>query len=267
MVSELPARHILVILDSCHSGLALGGSFSQSRGDDRYLNDMSRNVSRTVITSAQGDQTAADQGPVPSHSLFTGLLMQGLQTGKAENDGKGWVSSLHLGAYVQHEVGAAPDSRQTPAFGSFYHGDNGDLVLAVPHSGPMANEQPAAGSFAVPNTPAGTVNDADKQEIQGVLDRYAAGFNQKDVKLIQAVWPSIPKEQVKNIRDFLKDRKTVNMVLSITAATAAGKRITVDCSQTLQFDDHGKEKTQTNPITLYVIKRDVGWEIDFIPNF
>jgi len=347
MVSDLPARHILVILDSCHSGLALGGSFSPSRGDDRFIADMERHVSRTVITSAQGDQTAADLGPLPDHSLFTGLLIQGLETGKADNDGNGWTSALHLGAWVQHEVGVADESRQTPAFGSFYRGDSGDLVLYAPNAVPIPSSPASASadSFLVLNSPVGAeihideqavghstggpfrvkvqpgnrlvevflpgyapwkqsvpvesgtqasveasliplpapaenptlqappaipaVDEEDRKQIQQLLDRYTAGFDQRDVKLIQTVWPSIPKEQVKNIRDFLKDRKSVSMKLTMTDAVAAGKRITVDCTQTLQYDDPqtGKEKTQTNAITLYVVKRDAGWQIDFVPNF
>jgi hypothetical protein len=298
-----------------------------------------------VITSAQGDQTAADLGPLPDHSLFTGLLIQGLETGKADNDGSGWVSTLHLGAYVQHEVGVADESRQTPAFGSFYRGDSGDLVLYAPNAVPIPSSPAPEDSFLVLNSPLGaeihideqavghstggpfrvkvqpgnrlvevflpgyapwnqsvpvesgtqanvvanlvplpapaanptvqappaipTVDEEDKKQIQQLLDRYAAGFDQKDVKLIQTVWPSIPKEQVKNIRDFFRDRKSVSMKLTMTDAVAAGKRITVDCTQTLQFDDPqtGKEKTQTSSITLYVVKRDAGWEIDFVPNF
>jgi hypothetical protein len=114
--------------------------------------------------------------------------------------------------------------------------------------------------------PASGVSDEDRKQIQALLDRYGDGYNQKNVKLIQAVWPSIPQEKLKNIKDFLHDRKTVNMKLSLTSAVPAGKRITVDCTQTLRFDDNGKERSQTSQITLYVVKRDSGWEIDFVPN-
>ena len=65
MVSTLPAAHILVILDSCHSGMALGSKFSTSRDDTRFQRDMLVKVSRKVISSASGDQLAADQGPLP----------------------------------------------------------------------------------------------------------------------------------------------------------------------------------------------------------
>jgi hypothetical protein len=84
-ISTLPPAHILVILDSCHSGMALGSQFSTSRDDARFQRDVLKKWSRSVITSAQGDQVAADRGPVPDHSLFTGLMIQGLTTGKADS--------------------------------------------------------------------------------------------------------------------------------------------------------------------------------------
>ena len=82
-ISSLPAAHILVILDSCHSGMALGSKFSTSRDDTRFERDMLVKVSRKVIASAQGDQLAADSGPLPNHSLFTGLMIQGLTNGQS----------------------------------------------------------------------------------------------------------------------------------------------------------------------------------------
>jgi hypothetical protein len=124
---------------------------------------------------------------------------------------------------------------------------------------PVASPRPAT-----PTTSG--VSDEDRKQIQALLDRYGDGYNQKNVKLIQAVWPSIPSEKLKNIKDFLHDRKSVNMKLSLTSAVPAGKRITVDCTQTLRFDDNGKERSMTSQITLYVVKRDSGWEIDFVPN-
>jgi uncharacterized caspase-like protein len=96
-ISGLPAGHILVILDSCHSGMALGRNFSTSRDDTRFQKDMLTKVSRKVITSAQGDQLAADNGPLPGHSLFTGLMILGLTDGSADSFGKGFVTSSQLG--------------------------------------------------------------------------------------------------------------------------------------------------------------------------
>jgi uncharacterized caspase-like protein len=117
MISTLPPSHILVILDSCHSGMALGSKFSTSRDDMRFQRDMLVKRSRKVISSAQGDQNAADRGPLPDHSLFTGLMIQGLTNGKADSYGAGFVTASQLGAYAQHEVGIAEGSKQTPRSG------------------------------------------------------------------------------------------------------------------------------------------------------
>jgi len=130
-VSSLPSEHILVVLDSCHSGMALGSKFTTSRADTRFQQDMLRKVSRKVITSAQGDQLAADNGPLAAHSLFTGLMMQGLMTGKADSFGQGFITSTQLGAYTQHEVGVQEGSKQTPLFGGFDLDGGGELIIPL----------------------------------------------------------------------------------------------------------------------------------------
>jgi TPR repeat protein len=130
-VSTLPSEHILVILDSCHSGMALGSKFNRSRADTRFERDMLRKVSRKVITSAEGDQLAADSGPLPGHSLFTGLLMQGLTTGKADSFSQGFITATQLGAFAQHEVGIQEGSKQTPLFGSFNLDAGGEMIIPL----------------------------------------------------------------------------------------------------------------------------------------
>jgi uncharacterized protein len=130
-VSGLPAKHILVILDSCHSGFALGQMLRLPRsGGERLTEDLERKVSRKVIASAEGDETAADEGPVPNHSLFTGLMIQGLESGKADVYGDGAVTGSELGAFVQHAVRTTEGATQTPVFGAFYYDDAGELILS-----------------------------------------------------------------------------------------------------------------------------------------
>jgi len=146
-IDSLPAGHILVILDSCHSGMALGNKFMTSRADTRFERDMLVKVSRKVIASAQGDQLAADSGPLPDHSLFTGLMIQGLTNGKADSFGEGFVTSSQLGAFAQHEVAVAAGSKQTPLFGAFDDDQGGELVI---HMG--AGAQPAAANGSDPDS-------------------------------------------------------------------------------------------------------------------
>jgi hypothetical protein len=64
-LSTLPCRHVLAIFDTCHSGIALGGTVQAFRDAVRYEQDLRSRVSRKVITSARHDQRALDGGPIP----------------------------------------------------------------------------------------------------------------------------------------------------------------------------------------------------------
>src|SRR5581483_11057768 len=81
----------------------------------------------------------SDQGPLPNHSLFTGLMIQGLTSGKADAYSSGFVTSSQLGAYAQHEVGVAQGSKQTPLFGSFDWDQAGELIIHMGAGAPAAN--------------------------------------------------------------------------------------------------------------------------------
>jgi tetratricopeptide (TPR) repeat protein len=131
MVGKLPARHVLVILDACYSGFALGRAVDSFRGEARYEKDLGERVSRKVITSARHNQLASDRGPIAGHSLFTGALIDGIESGNADLDGDGVITSSELGLYLQQQVGRATASAQTPDYGSFYLDERGEMLLPV----------------------------------------------------------------------------------------------------------------------------------------
>ena len=129
-IATLPPRHILVILDSCNSGLAVTGSFEVSRArpatDEK---DLTEKIGRKVIASTQADENAADtSGKYPGHSLFAGSLIDTLASGKADSLSRGFVAGSRLGDYVSGDVGRTLGSKQMPLSGEF-HGDGGGDVL------------------------------------------------------------------------------------------------------------------------------------------
>lgn len=141
-LARLPSRHVLVILDSCYSGMALDGSFkTRGGGETQQTTDLIRRVSRRVLTSAQSDQLAADGGAdFPENSLFTGWLTEGLRraaeggdvdTPSPDTDQDGMITVTELYAFVRGRVGTASESRQTPDFGAFELDQRGELVLAL----------------------------------------------------------------------------------------------------------------------------------------
>ena len=132
-VAKLPPRHILVILDACHSGLALP-PVARFRGSSRHLPEQVERLrarrSRRVITSAHDDEQALDSGPVAGHSLFTGYLIKAL-AGEMEGI-TGFATGTEIGAYVQGKVMRYHGSRQTPDLGALALDDRGELVITLP---------------------------------------------------------------------------------------------------------------------------------------
>jgi Caspase domain len=146
-ITRLPAQHILVILDACHSGLALG-SILQSRIRGLAppmmgpMDKLRARRSRRIITSAQEDQVAMDRGPVDGHSLFTGCLIEALTHGLRSATDETLVTGSEIGLYVQHRVSGYQDSSQTPDFGTLELDDRGELVILLPRD-PSAPAQVA----------------------------------------------------------------------------------------------------------------------------
>jgi len=169
-VSLLPAKHILVVLDACHSGIALDPIIKWrdiGSWQDTPLATLRARRSRRIITSALDDQVALDSGPVHGHSLFTGCLIEGLTDGIRRGGGRVTTGS-ELGLYVQRRVQTYPNSRQTPDFGTFAFDDRGEMVI------PLAVEpaiEPPARSGRSADWPAWfDLIDLDDSEPASVVD-------------------------------------------------------------------------------------------------
>ena len=134
-ISEaIPAKHLLFIMDSCYSGLALtrGGRALPSQN---YLNEISRRQARQMFTAGGADQQVADNGP-NGHSVFTWTLLQGLD-GRADLNGDGVITASELAAYVAPAVSAL--SHQTPAFGNLPGTEGGDFIFNPRHETEFLN--------------------------------------------------------------------------------------------------------------------------------
>ena len=134
-ISEaIPAKHLLFIMDSCYSGLALtrGGGPLPSQN---YFNEISRREARQMFTAGGADQQVADNGP-NGHSVFTWTLLQGLD-GRADLNGDGFITATELAAYVAPAVSAL--SHQTPAFGNLPGTEGGDFIFDLKHETEFLN--------------------------------------------------------------------------------------------------------------------------------
>jgi hypothetical protein len=136
MIAVLPAKHILVILDMCGTGVALDPviRWRSAAPDGSPVNILRARQSRRVITSGLDDQELLEEGPVRGCSLFAGCLIEALESGVASGrDGAPYVTGGELGLYLQRRVSTFPGSRQTPDFGAFAFDNRGEMVIPLLH--------------------------------------------------------------------------------------------------------------------------------------
>ena len=145
-LAELPARHILVILDSCHSGIALSseiqyrGTGVRSNGDPM---SPQQRKSRRILTSAHHSEKAMDGGPFPGHSVFTGYLIEALREGSRFWQGSAAVSMNEIAEHVRRRVREYSRGRQMPDAGHLEFDDSGELLISLRQ--PRAELPPGAG--------------------------------------------------------------------------------------------------------------------------
>ncbi len=138
IAEAIPAKHLLFVMDSCYSGLALtrgGGTIPLGN----YLLEISRRTARQMFTAGGADQQVADNGP-NGHSVFTWTLLQALD-GRADLNGDGVITATELAAYVTPAVSAL--SHQTPAFGNLPGSEGGDFIFELNHETEFLNENSA----------------------------------------------------------------------------------------------------------------------------
>jgi len=150
-LARLEVRHLLIFIDACNSGVALG-SLVRSRGAGDVGGDplkyLRRRRSRRVISSALDDQLAMDGGPVAGHSLFTGCLLEGLRGGMANPEGV--VTGSQIGLYLQRRVSTYPGSKQTPDFGAIDEDRRGELAIRIASAVPSARRTRHDGPATTP---------------------------------------------------------------------------------------------------------------------
>lgn len=135
--SMIPAKHILVLLDCCFSGVAavtvrstLSGS--GPRMDDVYLARITQRRAWQILTASDNDELAADSSTQPGHSAFTSALLAGL-AGEADHDRDGLITATDLASYVRprvvRESAAIGWQSQMPFFNYLLGSDLGDFVF------------------------------------------------------------------------------------------------------------------------------------------
>jgi hypothetical protein len=197
-VSDAPARHVLVISDSCYSG-DLANTRSVGSGIEggtaaviaRMLGRKSRN-----LMASGGEETVSDAG-VDGHSVFAGVLLRAL----AENASSMFTaSSLFYGSIKDSVVG---NSAQTPEYAVIPNSthNGGDFVFVRNGKAPLPVAGAARGTAAV------VVPEAEPEAEPAAESTSArsAGDFQRSINQLRMTIPNIAAALSSADVRFLKD--------------------------------------------------------------
>jgi len=126
------AKHILYILDACSSGIIASRSLIQV--DDslkNYVSELLKRRARQVITAGTADQQVLDGG-YRGHSIFTGLILKGIEDNLADLNKDYHVTATELGIYLSQEVFMQSGGVQKPDFAKLMGTEGGEVVLKFP---------------------------------------------------------------------------------------------------------------------------------------
>ena len=154
-------------------------------------------------------------------------------------------------------VGASGSKTVNPTDSSTYH------LRAVGPGGGLDFETVIVVNIPSPKPAIETavVADRDQREINNVLQQYANSYERKDLKALRSVWPGVPKETLK----FIKESYTVDTRLAFSDFRYISEpdgRVRVVCKQTVSNDVRAPA---SDPKFSVLMTQKAGrWVIDFI---
>ncbi len=180
-IRVIPAKHVLVISDSCYSGTltrGLSDMLPRQTGREQFLQRMAAGHSRTLMASG-GDEPVADNGG-GGHSVFAAALLRGLQ----QMDKAQFTAAELFNNYVVEAV--AGRAEQTPLYDPLRNSghESGDFIFVKVKVGDKTVEvtvkappapvtvDPAAFELEYWNA---IKDSSDPEEYRGYLKQYPNG--------------------------------------------------------------------------------------------
>ena len=107
------AKHMLFLVDACYSGLAAVNTRSLNTNVPNYIDKITQENSRQIITAGQKDEKVLEKDEW-EHSAFTKSIISGLKDKQANANGDDFITGSELGFYLQEKVSIDTDNFQTP---------------------------------------------------------------------------------------------------------------------------------------------------------
>ncbi len=245
-ISAIPARHILIISDSCFSGdLTNDREINVLRGSaerDAFLSKLIQRKSRDLLASG-GDEPVADGGG-EGHSIFASILLQTLR----EMDGEQF-GAADIFFSIQHRVGGRSD--QLPRYSYIQNsGDDGGDFFFSRYHGPVIPAE------VIGEIRRNTTQDDAVAGAKEIFSRYQTAFENRDMAALVRLWPGISGRARKENTDFFGHATNVRMNYKMSGTPViANDKATVRFSQELSFTINGRTQTLVNPQVTMTLKR------------
>ena len=107
------AKHMLFLIDACYGGLAATGSRGLSSTTPNYIDKITNDKSRQIITAGGRGEKVIEKAEW-GHSAFTMNLIRALENGKADLNDDGYITADELGLFLKEKVSIDSESQQTP---------------------------------------------------------------------------------------------------------------------------------------------------------
>ena len=122
----VPAKHMLFVMDACFGGLLLStrGIGVEPSHKTAYLEEITREQVRQIITAGGEGEEVLDEGGLYGHSVFTGRFIEALKNNKE------FITAQELGMELEQKVygdARAKGHKQRPQVGKIY--GTGDFVF------------------------------------------------------------------------------------------------------------------------------------------
>lgn len=245
-IRAIPARHILVISDSCYSGgLTRDADTSVGEGDHaRYVQRLYQAKSRHLLSSG-ANEPVSDGGGGQDHSIFAAALLKGLGAMR---------QSAFTGSELFHDfisVSVAGRSQQSPQYVPLQNSghDSGDFVfvrkggvLPTPDPASQPREMPGPSTPPPPTSP---IPGVSPTTLKLLVTAAPAGFRQMrspngEKNGDTTFYPVTARLQGLSDCDVLVDQDGSDMICKLysstseTEARAAYTRASDDLSRTAQ---------------------------------
>jgi uncharacterized caspase-like protein len=130
---NIKVKHMLFLLDACSSGIvAARSSVNVDVSVKNYISELLKRQAREVITAGTGNQQVLDGG-YEGHSIFAGLVLQGLRENQADLNNDYHITATELGLFLSQKVYIQSKGAQKPDFGKLLGTKGGEVILRFPN--------------------------------------------------------------------------------------------------------------------------------------